>query len=265
MEMNVIYSALSLGALGFIFGSLLGYASNKFEVEVDERVPKIKGVLPGANCGGCGYPGCEAYATAVVSGEAEPNLCSVGGAPVAEKVGGIMGVKVEVKAKKVAFVKCSGNCDSRKIAPTYEGCASCIEAYEASKNDPKGCTFGCLGLGTCVNACKFDAIHVIDGVAVVDEEKCVNCGACIKTCPIQLIESVSTENKVRVQCNSTDNGKTVRENCSAGCIGCKMCERNCPHDAVHVNEFLAKVDYEKCISCKACTVKCPTKVIREYK
>lgn len=261
---SIVSSILVLGVLGLVFGTLLGFASKKFEVEVDERIPKIKECLPGANCGGCGYPGCEAFATAVVEDGADATLCSVGGSKVAMAIGEIMGVEVEEVAKKTAFIMCNGDCNKRKIQFNTKTAQNCVQGKELMEADPSGsgCTHGCLGLGSCVSLCKFDALEIIDGLAKVSYDKCVNCGACIKACPMGLIESVEENKNVRVACNSKDMGKKVRENCSAGCIGCKICEKNCPNDAIHVVENLAKVDYEKCTACGICGTKCPTKVIK---
>ena len=261
---NILNAVLSLGFLGLLFGVLLGFASQKFKVEVNEKIPKIREILPGANCGGCGYPGCEAYAAAVVEEGAALDACSVGGASCAVKIAAIMGANIEVaadkdKSKKVAFVKCSGNCSSRKIKPDLVGVTTCKEA--AAKEALLGCSYGCFGCGDCASVCRFGAIAVIDGVAVVDEEKCINCGACIRVCPQKLIDSVPVDSEYRVVCNSKDIGKTVRENCSKGCIACKICEKNCPVQAITVVENLAKVDYTKCTNCGNCATKCPVKVI----
>ena len=171
---NIVYAVLSLGLLGIISGALLGFASDKFKGEVDERIPKVREVLPGANCGACGYAGCDAYATAVVEEGAPLTACVVGGAACSAKIAGIMGAELKAEttekkvAKKVAFVKCSGDCDSRKIKADLQGVESCKEA-KALEN-LQGCSYGCFGCGDCVKVCKFDAISIVNGVAVVDEE-----------------------------------------------------------------------------------------------
>jgi electron transport complex protein RnfB len=260
--MNVLYAALILGVLGLVFGVLLGFASKKFHIEVDSRIPKLRECLPGANCGGCGYAGCDAYAEAMVMSGAKLNLCTVGGAKTAEDIGNIFGVAVDATKKMTAYVKCNGNCDSAKNRYDLKGVHDCITASLMEDGGNKSCSYGCLGLESCVKVCEFDAIKVINGVAKVDKEKCTNCGACIDICPKGLIESVPYESKVRVECNNTEIGKHVRENCSNACIGCKLCERNCPHDAVHVLNNLALVDYNKCVNCEICTKKCPTKSIK---
>lgn len=261
MELNsIVASMLSLGGLGLLFGVLLGYASKKFEVKVDENIPKVREILPGANCGGCGFAGCDAYASAVVEDGASPSACSVGGTKVAEQIGSVLGIEVNGTEKMTAFVKCKGSCNVAKDKYQYEGIKDCIEANELMGGS-KACSYGCLGLGTCVSVCQFGALEIIDGIAKVNREKCTNCGACIDICPKGLIESVPYSKKVRTQCNSQDNGKTVRVNCSAGCIGCKICEKNCPKDAIKVIDNVAKIDYTKCVNCGICAEKCPTKVI----
>lgn len=260
--MEILYAALSLGILGLVFGTLLGFASKKFKVEVDPRIPQIRECLPSANCGGCGYAGCDAYAEAVVTGEAKGNLCSVGGSKVAQSIGDLLGVSVDLTHRKTAFVKCGGTCEKAKNNYEYNGIDNCLEASLLVGGGAKKCSYGCLGLASCVKVCDFGALEIVDGIAKVNKEKCTMCGACIKICPKGLIEEVPYDNNVRVFCNSNDNGKLVRESCSAGCIGCKICEKNCPNEAVKIENFLAKVDYDKCTNCEACTVKCPTKAIR---
>ncbi|MGL4848823.1 MAG: RnfABCDGE type electron transport complex subunit B [Clostridium sp.] len=260
--MNILYAGLSLGALGLIFGILLGFASKKFTVKVDPKVPKLREALPGANCGGCGYPGCNAYANALVLENAKGNLCTVGGEKVLKEISNILGTKEEMSEKKVAFVKCNGNCENAKENFIYDGIKDCNEAHNLSTKGSKSCTYGCLGLGSCVRVCEFDALEIIDGIAKVNEEKCTNCGACQKICPKGLIEDVELEKKVRVSCNSKDKGKDVRENCKVGCIGCTLCQKACPKDAIEIKDSLARVVYDKCVGCKLCTKKCPTGAIK---
>lgn len=262
MSIEIIYPALTLGGFGMLFGVLLGYASKKFEVQVDPKITEIRGVLPGANCAGCGYTGCDAYARAVFEEGADPTLCSVGGPKVAKEIGAILGVSVKAKEKMAAFVKCNGGCSKSKNKPQFEGAKNCQEAFAMMNDETTGCKYGCFGLGSCFTACKFGAIIIEDGVARVDEEKCTNCKACIKACPQNLIESVPVAKQVRVRCNSLDAGKIVRQNCSVGCIACKICEKNCEYDAIHVNDNLAAIDYEKCTQCNVCATKCPTKAIK---
>ena len=180
--MEILKAVILLGIMGLIFGAVLAFAAQKFAVEVDEREAKILEVLPGANCGGCGYPGCGGVAAAIVKGEAPVNACPVGGAAVAAKVGEIMGVAAETGEKQVAHVMCKGSCSSAANKYEYQGIQDC-RAAAALIGGAKSCSFGCLGLGTCVSVCAFGALSVVDGVAVVDEEKCVGCASCALMCP----------------------------------------------------------------------------------
>ncbi|ADL68391.1 electron transport complex, RnfABCDGE type, B subunit [Thermoanaerobacterium thermosaccharolyticum DSM 571] len=262
----LILPLASLGGMGLVFGIVLAYASKKFEVKVDQKEVEVRNALPGANCGACGYPGCDGFAHAVSTGNAPIDGCKVGGASAAKKVGAILGVKTDVSNKKmVAFVKCNGTRKNALEKYKYFGIDDCRSAVQY-QDGSKGCRFGCLGLGTCEKLCPFDAIHVIgDGVAVVDEDKCTGCGICVDACPKNIIELVDANTKTRVICSNTDKGKNVRPVCTVGCIGCKACERACNYDAVHVIDNLAKIDYEKCVSCMACVEKCPTDSIYPFK
>lgn len=257
---GIIIAACVVGGTGIIIGLLLGFAGKAFEVETDEKEIAIRENLPGNNCGGCGYAGCDALAKAIAGGEAEANACPVGGAEVAEKIAAIIGSEVEV-TKKVAFVKCSGDCEKSKDRFVYYGNNDCNQAALSTGGGQKACTYGCLGFGSCVKVCEFDAIHIENGIAVVDIEKCVACGKCIKECPKKLIELVPYEQKQKVACNSNEFGKDVKAVCQAGCIGCKLCEKNCEFDAIKVENNLAHIDYDKCTNCGKCKEKCPVKVI----
>ena len=257
----IILAAVVVGGTGLFIGVFLGIAGKKFAVEVDEREEAILGVLPGNNCGGCGYAGCSGLAAAIVKGEAEVNGCPVGGAPVAEKIGEIMGVSVGSQEKKVAFVKCAGTCEKAKTEYQYTGVQDCLMASQMHDGGPKSCNAGCLGFGSCVKACPFDAIHVVDGIATVDKEVCRACGKCIAACPKHLIELIPYSQKTFVKCNSNEKGKALMEACRVGCIGCKLCEKNCPSGAVTVTNFLAHIDAEKCTNCGICAEKCPRKSI----
>ncbi|ETA81796.1 RnfABCDGE type electron transport complex subunit B [Youngiibacter fragilis] len=260
---EVLTAVAVLSSLGLVFGVLLGFASKVFEVKQNPLVGDVLMVLPGVNCGGCGYAGCEQYAIAVADNGEVPTLCSVGGSPVALKIGDIMGVKVSATEKMVAYVKCNGDCDKAKQLYEYHGIMDCTSAAALPGGGAKSCSYGCLGLGTCVKACEFDAIRIIDGIAIIDESKCTNCGACMKVCPKNLIESVPENSRVRVACNSKDSAKDTMGSCKVGCIACKKCEKACEFDAVHVNDSLSKIDYSKCTQCKACVKACPTASIED--
>ena len=259
---NIIKTVLSIGGLGLLFGLGLGYASKKFAVAVDERIPKVRDALPGANCGGCGFAGCDAFAKAVVEGQAEIDGCPVGGSETAKNVAGVLGIKAEEKEKQVAVVKCIGTCEKSKIKYDYEGITSCKDASFIPGGGSKSCSYGCLGLGSCERACQFDAVKIIDGIAIIDETKCVACGMCIVECPRNIIELEVVRKKVEVMCNSNAKGKDVKSVCEVGCIGCRLCTKVCPTGAITVENNLAKIDYEKCTSCGLCVEKCPTKVIK---
>lgn len=258
---GIIIAAAIVGGTGLFIGVFLGVAGKKFSVEVDEREEAILGVLPGNNCGGCGYAGCSGLAAAIVKGEAEVGGCPVGGALVAEQIAAIMGQEAGEQVHQVAFVKCVGTCDKAKQEYEYHGLKDCVMISMMQDGGPKACNYGCLGEGSCVKACPFDAIHIVDGVALVDREACKACSKCIDVCPKKLIELVPYEQKHLVQCSSRDKGKDVVKVCSAGCIGCKMCEKVCEFGAVIVQDNVARIDPEKCTGCGACAQKCPKKVI----
>ena len=259
--MNDILSAvMAVGITGLVFGILLAVAAVVFKVNADERIGKIEEALPGANCGGCGYAGCGAYADAVVTKDAPVNCCSVGGAAVAEKIAEIMGKQAEKTEPMVARVLCAGNKDAASAKYDYAGVLDC-NAVAKLAGGQKDCEFGCLGYGTCTKACMFDAIHIIDGVAKVDEEKCTACGMCVKACPKQVIELVPKNRKFSVLCKNKLIGKETMKMCSVGCLGCKICENKCPFKAISVTDNLAKIDYEICKSCGLCAKACPKKAI----
>ncbi|MBS4960968.1 MAG: RnfABCDGE type electron transport complex subunit B [Clostridiales bacterium] len=258
---TIVNSVLSIGGLGVVLGAGLGYAGEVFAVETDPKLIEIRDALPGANCGACGYPGCDGCAAAILEGKAPVNACPVGGATSADKIGAIMGIEASAAEKMVAFVKCAGTCNAAKNKYDYYGIEDCTMASQLAGGGQKSCTYGCLGYGSCVKACQFDAIHIVDGVAKVDPEKCVSCGQCVAACPKKLIELLPAKKKVKVQCSSKDAGKAVIQNCSVGCIACKICEKACPFDAIHVIDNIAVIDYEKCKGCGICANKCPKGVL----
>lgn len=258
---GIILATIIVGATGLIIGVLLGIAGEKLKVEVDERELFIRDELPGNNCGGCGFAGCDALAKAIANGEAEVGACPVGGSPVADKIAAIMGVAAGDTVRTTAFVKCIGTCDKTKQDYEYTGVEDCKMVQLVPGSGPKSCKYGCMGYGSCVKVCPFDAIHIIDGIAKVDKEKCKACGKCIAECPNHIIELVPYEAKHLVQCSSKGKGKDVMQACSVGCIACKMCEKVCEFDAIHVVDNIAHINYEKCTYCGKCAEKCPKKII----
>lgn len=258
---GILLAMVIVGATGCLIGFFLCFASEKFKVEVDERETAILDVLPGNNCGGCGYAGCSGLAAAIVKGEAPVNQCPVGGAPVAALVGEIMGVAAEEGVRKVAFVKCGGTCEKTNNNYIYAGITDCTAMAFVPGGGPKACDYGCMGFGSCVKACPFDAIHVIDGIAKVDKEACKACGKCIEACPKHLIEFIPYEANYAVACSSKNKGKDVMQVCQTGCIACHLCEKNCPANAITVEDNIAHIDQSKCTGCGVCAEKCPKKII----
>ncbi|HHY45671.1 MAG TPA: RnfABCDGE type electron transport complex subunit B [Firmicutes bacterium] len=253
---------LVLGGLGALFGVALALAAKKFAVEQDPRFEKIVEVLPGANCGGCGYPGCSGLAEAISKGSAPVDACPVGGAAVAAKVATIMGQEpVKGYVRKVARVMCGGDRANASTRFLYSGLNDC-KAAGLVAGGPKACTYGCLGLGSCVRACPFDAMRMGDnGLPIVDEEKCTGCGKCVAACPRNLIVLVPDSSKVNVYCKSEARGAQVRKVCKVGCIGCGLCVKVCPNSAIVLENNLASILPEKCDACGRCVEKCPTKCI----
>lgn len=256
----VLIAAAVVGAVGILAGVLLGVASEKFKVSVDEKEIKIRELLPGNNCGGCGYPGCDGLAAAIAKGEAAPSGCPVGGEPTAMAIAAIVGGEVSSR-KMVAHVKCAGTCEKAKEAYEYFGPKDCKLAANAPGGGPKACPYGCTGYGSCKAVCQFDAIQIVDGIAVIDKDKCKACGMCVAECPRHIIEMIPYEAEAVVDCNSKDFGKDVKANCEVGCIGCGICQKNCPEGAIAVENHLAVIDYEKCTGCGTCKEKCPVKII----
>lgn len=258
---SVLVSGGILGTMGLIFGAGLAFASQKFAVEVDPKASMIRDVLPGANCGGCGYPGCDMFANEVVAGNAPVTGCPVGGADCANAIAEIMGVEAATGVRQVAKVICNGSSEYCGTKFKYDGIKDCKAATMILGGD-KSCAYGCLGYGSCVTVCPFDAIYINDkGIAEVDNDKCTACGKCLEACPKDVIAYAPFNQEVVVECNNKERGGHVKKNCSVACIACGICERSCPFDAIKVENNIAAIDYDKCTECLVCVEKCPTKAI----
>lgn len=262
MIVEILIACGVIAAVSIVIGLMLGVFSEKFKVQTDEREIKIRACLAGSNCGGCGYAGCDAYAKAIVYEGADPGLCT---ACDSAKIGEILGVSVKEAEKRVAFVRCSGTCQKTLANYNFNDTKDCRIAYFAPGHGSKKCPFGCCGFGTCARVCPFDAIRIIDGLAVVDEAKCRACGKCVIACPNNLIEIIPAKAKYIVRCSSHHKGKDVKRGCADGCIGCGLCMRVCESGAIEVVNNLARIDQEKCIGCGKCAEKCPSKIIVKRK
>ncbi|OIN98312.1 hypothetical protein AUJ66_01235 [Candidatus Desantisbacteria bacterium CG1_02_38_46] len=252
---------LVLGGLGLGFGILLSFASRKFAVVVDPKEEKILEVLPGSNCGACGFPGCQGLAEALAKGKTEATSCVAGGAEVTKKVAKILGVEIEPKTELVAFVACRAGIKQAKKKFKYRGLNNC-QADALLFTGDKSCVYGCLGLGSCAKVCPFDAISITaEGLAVIDPKKCKSCQKCVKACPRNLISMVPRAQEVIIICKNRDRGKKAKEVCSIACIACRICEKACPQQAISIVDNLAVIDYQKCNQCAICVEKCPQKAI----
>jgi len=261
-------AVIALGALAVFFGLVLAIADRYFQVQMDPRQAQIEEILPRANCGSCGYGGCAAYAEALAQGRAAGNQCSPGGPAVVKKIAAILGIEVARFEPKVAVVRCQGSRDRAADRFRYVGERDC-RAAAATQYGQKGCQFGCLGLGTCVRACPFDAMVADEasGLPRVLEERCTACGTCAAVCPKNIIEVLPKDRYVHVLCRSLDPGRVVRGLCQVGCIACKACEKACPVEggAIHVRANLAAVDMATCISCGKCVRVCPVGCIGDFR
>ncbi|MDR2119500.1 MAG: Fe-S cluster domain-containing protein [Tannerella sp.] len=265
----IIYSIISLGAIGAIGSVILYAASQKFRVDEDPRIAEVQEALPGANCGGCGYPGCGGFADACVKA-ASPDglLCPVGGNAVMSRIAAILGREAVTDTPRIAVVRCNGTCEARPRINTYNGALNCTIAASLCGNGETGCSFGCLGYGDCVRACTFGAIRINPDtrIAEVDEEKCTSCGACVKACPKNIIELRKKGPKSRriyVSCINKDKGGIARKACANACIGCSKCLKECAFDAITIAGNLAYIDDAKCRLCRKCSITCPTGAIHE--
>ncbi|MBQ2774535.1 MAG: RnfABCDGE type electron transport complex subunit B [Clostridia bacterium] len=260
--MEILTAVIIVSVIGLIAGLGLAIASKVMAVPVDEKAEEIQEVLPGANCGACGFSGCSGYAAALSQGKTtDTGLCAPGGAEVSEAVAKITGLAAGSVTPMAAVVLCQGNKHNTDTKLNYMGVKSCTMANQLF-GGPKDCIYGCIGFGDCVEVCPYEAIHICDGVARINPLACRACKMCIKTCPKGLIELMPLhEAKAAVLCNNHEKGAVARKQCKAACIGCMRCVKACEYDAVKVENFCAKVDFEKCIGCGKCHEVCPVKCI----
>ena len=255
------------GSLALFFAAVLAVADKFFQVQMDPRAAEIEAILPRANCGSCGFGGCAAYAEALARGEAAAGACSPGGPQAAKKIAAILGIQVAAFIPKVAVVKCQGSRQNTRRRFAYVGEPDC-RAAAATQYGDTACSYGCLGMGTCVRACPFDAMVTDEetGLPRVLEDRCTACGTCAAVCPKNIIEILPKDRYVHVLCRNRDPGKVTRQLCKAGCIACKMCEKACPVEgsAIHVRDNLAAVDVQACISCGKCARACPVSCIGDF-
>lgn len=256
--MGVFYAVIIISLIGLIAGIILALASKFFAVKTDERLKEIRDCLPGANCGACGYAGCDGYAAAINEGSAKPDLCVPGADSTAKALSEVLGVEIK-SAKKTAFVKCARtDCAAEEFA--YSGNLSCAAA-DMLYGGPMACKYGCIGMGDCEKACDYGAITVSGGCAKVDKNKCVGCGKCASACPKGIISIADCDKTCFVACSNTQKGAVARKNCETACIGCMKCTKVCPSGAVSVQNNLAAIDPEKCTGCGECAAACPEKCI----
>ena len=258
--MDILFAAIILGGMGLLFGSLLTLTSRVFAVPANPKKDAVRELLPGANCGGCGYPGCDGCAEAIAAGKAPVNACPVGGSECASKIASALGMEqAECSVKKVARVICQGDLEHCKTKFQYSGIQDCVSASLVSDGN-RSCKYACLGLGTCAKVCPFDAISIDEykGIAVVDPEKCQSCGKCVDACPKHVIQLQPVDRPVRLMCRAADKGILVSDNCRVGCIGCERCFNACRFGAITMVNHLPQIDYDKCRSCMMCAEACPT-------
>lgn len=248
--------------VGFVSAVILTLAAKFMAVPVDETAAKVREALPGANCGACGYAGCDDYAAALAADPqgVAPNLCTPGGATVAAAIGALLGVDAKAAEPIVASVMCSGLTDLTKKDMEYQGYKTCASVKQFF-GGPNSCKYGCIGYGDCVAVCKYDAIDICSGVALVNRDNCTGCGMCAKECPQRIIDMIPVMSRVYVSCTSKDTGKRTKDICEVGCIACKLCEKACKFDAVHVVDNIAKIDPVKCVNCGLCAKACPRDII----
>lgn len=264
----LVYTILTLSLLGVLCAIILYVVAQKFKVFEDPRIDDVEKMLPGVNCGGCGYAGCRTLAAALVKEDnIVPLYCPVGGAELMKNIGGFLGKSAPDREPTIAVLRCNGTCANRPRINEYNGAASCVVEASLYAGET-GCSFGCLGKGDCVEVCKFDALHidVRTGLPVVNQDKCTACGACVRKCPKNLFElrrKGPKNMRIYVACTNKDKGAVARKNCDVACIGCGKCVKVCPFEAITLENNLAYIDFNKCKLCRKCVTECPTAAILE--
>lgn len=257
---TILLSVIAVSAIGLLCAIMLTIVSKLMDVPVDERVAKIRDILPGANCGACGFAGCDGYAEGLVNDGAQTNLCAPGGDSTSKGISDILGVAFADVVEQVASVHCAGTTEVAVKKMEYEGVRTCTAAKMLYSGEG-ACPYGCMGYGDCAKVCPNDAICIENGIARINTRKCIGCGLCTKTCPNKLIQMHDDTIKVIISCSSHEKGATVRKCCKAGCIGCQKCAKECPENAITMENNLAVINYEKCTGCGHCAESCPTKAI----
>ncbi len=254
---SIIWPLIVMGGLGLVLGLGLAIASKIFDVKTDPLVEQVRELLPGANCGGCGIPGCDGFAKAVAFGEANASRCVAISCENLDAISALMGVSADASEKKVARVRCHGDSENCISKYTYTGIHDCRAAAQLA-GGPSACAFGCVGLLTCGKVCPFGAIYLSDkGIAAVDESLCTGCAKCEAVCPKHVISVMPKSRNVFIACRTTEKGKAAAAICKAGCIACGLCAKKCPEGAITMSDNLPHIDYDKCTGCGVCVGVCP--------
>ncbi len=262
----MLYAVFVIGGVGFVAALVLGVAAVTFAVRPDPREVEILDLLPGANCGACGYAGCAAFAHALVEDPDTPMACTAVDADTVQRISLLLGREIEVAGPMVASVRCMGSRDRAGFRFSYLGPRDC-RAAQLVAGGAKACVYGCLGLGTCEEVCPFDAIHVgVDGLPRVVVDRCTGCGTCVDACPRGIIRLVPRDSVVEIRCVSSDSPRVMKGTCDVGCIKCMLCVGVCPFDAIDVSSdgMPPVIDQGRCHGCSLCVDVCPRGVIDLY-